>query len=125
MIATDFGLKKIGIAQYINGIILPLCPIIRKNRNDAAKKLDELLIAKNAKILIIGIANEEMQRRIKHFITLLRFSGEIKFVDENLSSIEAEEILKDRENSHIMRKNGTIDSISAMIIMERYLKANS
>lgn len=124
MIAVDFGLKKIGIAQYINGIILPLTPIIRKNRNDAAKKLDDLLIAKNTKILIIGIANEEMQRRIKHFITLLKFAGEIKFVDETLSSKEAEEILQDRNNSHIMRKNGTIDSISAMIIMQRYLKSN-
>lgn len=124
MIAVDFGLKKIGIAQCINGIILPLAPIIRKNRNDAAKKLDDLLIAKNTKILIIGIANEEMQRRIKHFITLLKFAGEIKFVDETLSSKEAEEILQDRNNSHIMRKNGTIDSISAMIIMQRYLKSN-
>ena len=83
-----------------------------------------MLIAKNTKILIIGIANEEMQRRIKHFITLLKFAGEIKFVDETLSSKEAEEILQDRNNSHIMRKNGTIDSISAMIIMQRYLKSN-
>lgn len=124
MIAIDFGLKKIGVAQYINNIILPLTPIIRKNRNEAAKILDELLIEKNAKILIIGIANQEMQRRIKHFITLLKFSGEIKFVDESLSSKEADEILQNRDNSHIMRKNGTIDSISAMIIMERYLKAN-
>ena len=65
-----------------------------------------------------------MQRRIKHFITLLKFAGEIKFVDETLSSKEAEEILQDRNNSHIMRKNGTIDSISAMIIMQRYLKSN-
>lgn len=124
MIAIDFGLKKIGIAQYINGIILPLAPIIRRNRNDAAKRLNELLIEKNTKILIIGIANEEMQRRINHFITLLNFSGEIKFVDESLSSKEAEEILQNRDNSHIMRKNGTIDSISAMIIMQRYLKSN-
>ncbi|RDU58032.1 Holliday junction resolvase RuvX [Helicobacter sp. MIT 99-5507] len=124
MIAIDFGLKKIGIAQYINGIILPLAPIIRRNRNDAAKRLNELLIEKNTKILIIGIANEEMQRRINHFITLLNFSGEIKFVDESLSSKEAEEMLQNRDNSHIMRKNGTIDSISAMIIMQRYLKSN-
>ena len=39
MIAVDFGLKKIGIAQYINGIILPLAPIIRKNRNDVPNKV--------------------------------------------------------------------------------------
>ncbi len=123
MIAIDFGLKKIGIAHYVNGIILPLEPIIRKNRNQAASNLDDILTQKNAKILIIGIANEEMSIRIKHFTTLLKFSGSIEFIDEGLSSKEAEEKIKNRNNSHIMRKNGIIDSISAMIIMERYIKS--
>lgn len=123
MIAIDFGLKKIGIAHCINGIILPLEPIIRKNRNQAASSLDTLLVQKNVKILIIGIANENMRVRIEHFITLLKFRGEIKFIDETLSSKEAEEKIQARDNSHIMRKNGIIDSISAMIIMERYIKS--
>lgn len=123
MIAIDFGLKKIGIAYYTNGIILPLEPIIRKNRNQAASNLDDILIQKKAKTLIIGISNEEMKIRITHFITLLRFNGEIKFIDENLSSKEAEEKINGRNKSYIMRKNGVIDSISAMIIMERYIKS--
>lgn len=122
MIAIDFGLKKIGIAQYTNGIILPLQPIIRKNRNQAASHLDNLLKEKDIKILVIGIANEEMERRIKHFISLLKFDGKIEFIDEGLSSKEAEEMIQNRHNSYTMRKNGIIDSVSAMIIMERYLK---
>lgn len=122
MIAIDFGLKKIGIAQYTNGIILPLQPIIRKNRNQAASHLDNLLKEKDTKILVIGIANEEMERRIKHFISLLKFDGKIEFIDEGLSSKEAEEMIQNRHNSYTMRKNGIIDSVSAMIIMERYLK---
>lgn len=121
MIAIDFGLKRIGIAQYCNGVIIPLAPIIRKNRNQAANDLSKILDKKNAKILVIGVANDEMKRRINHFIALLRFNGTIVFIDETLSSQEAENLINKRDNSHILRKNGTIDSISAMIIMQRYL----
>lgn len=121
MIAIDFGLKRIGVAQNCNGIIIPLAPIIRKNRNQAANELDKILCEKNAKILLIGVANDEMQRRIEHFIGLLKFNGEIIFIDETLSSKEAENLINNRENSQNMRKNGVIDSLSAMIIMQRYL----
>lgn len=121
MIAIDFGLKRIGVAQNCNGIIIPLTPIIRKNRNQAANELDKILCEKNAKILLIGMANDEMQRRIEHFIGLLKFNGEIIFIDETLSSKEAENLINNRENSQNMRKNGVIDSLSAMIIMQRYL----
>ncbi|RAX55342.1 Holliday junction resolvase RuvX [Helicobacter sp. 16-1353] len=121
MIAIDFGLKRIGIAQNCNGVIIPLKPIIRKNRNQAANDLDKILYEKNTKILVIGVANDEMQSRIKHFTTLLKFKGEIVFVDENLTSQEAENLINNRDNSHTLRKNGVIDSLSAMIIMQRYL----
>lgn len=121
MIAIDFGLKRIGVAQNCNGIIIPLAPIIRKNRNQAANELDKILCEKNAKILLIGVANDEMQRRIEHFIGLLKFNVEIIFIDETLSSKEAEKLINNRENSQNMRKNGVIDSLSAMIIMQRYL----
>lgn len=121
MIALDFGLKRLGLAWSCNGIILPLPAIIRKNRNQAANELDKVLETKKAKILIIGVANDEMQKRIEHFIGLLKFSGEIVFVDESLSSKEADEQIKEMNNSHTLRKNGAIDSISATIILKRYL----
>lgn len=121
MIALDFGLKRLGLAWSCNGIILPLPAIIRKNRNQAANELDKVLETKKAKILIIGVANDEMQKRIEHFIGLLKFSGEIVFVDESLSSKEADEQIKEMNNSRTLRKNGAIDSISATIILKRYL----
>ncbi|MDE6885724.1 MAG: Holliday junction resolvase RuvX [Helicobacteraceae bacterium] len=121
MIALDFGLKRLGLAWNCNGIILPLPAIIRKNRNQAANELDKVLETKKAKILVIGVANDEMQKRVEYFIGLLKFSGEIVFVDENLSSKEADEHIKEMNNSRILRKNGVIDSISATIILKRYL----
>lgn len=122
MIAIDFGLKRIGVAQYCNGIIIPLQAIIRINRIQAANDLDRILKEKNTKILLIGVANLEMQKRIEHFKTLLKFDGEIIFVDEDSTSKEAESFINMRENSHNLRKNGALDSISAMIIMQRFLE---
>lgn len=123
IIAVDVGLKRIGIAQYTAGIALPLEPILRKNRHQAAQELDLLLEQKNARMLIVGIpkeggSSEEMERRIRHFVGLLRFYKEICFIDESYSSKEASErmrgVFKDR-------RDGRLDSLSALIILERFL----
>ena len=69
-----------------------------------------------------------MEIRIKHFMKLLNFRGEIKFIDEELSSKEAKSLLLD-SNLKITKKakkrDGRLDSIAAMIIMDRYLKMHS
>ena len=33
-------------------------------------------------------------KRVNHFVTLLDFEGDIRFQNENMSSIEAEELIK-------------------------------
>lgn len=123
IIAIDVGLKRIGIAQYTAGIAIPLEPILRKNRHQAAQEIDLLLEQKNTQMLIVGIpkegsSSEEMERRIRHFVGLLKFRKEIYFVDESYSSKEASErvrgVFKDQ-------RNGRLDSLSALIILERFL----
>ena len=98
IVALDIGLKRIGVAiSPDNKTALPSTPIMRKNRNQAAREVSEFLKTQNAKILIVGIpkggtSEEEMTRRIKHFVNLLEFSGEIKFIDESFSSYEANDL---------------------------------
>lgn len=130
LLACDIGLKRIGVAQYCNGVILPLEPILRKNRNQASQALKTLLLEKQIDALIVGIPKNEseeeheMERRIRHFISLVEFGGEIVYVDESYSSAEAQErllILGKKERSEKI-KNGELDSLSAMIILERYLQ---
>lgn len=123
LIAIDVGLKRIGIAQYAAGVALPLDPILRKNRNQAARNLDLLLEEKKAQALIVGLpleggSSEEMQRRIHHFTSLLAFKGQVIYVDEAYSSKEAQERIK---GIHKERREGKLDSLSALIILERYL----
>ncbi|WP_299545801.1 Holliday junction resolvase RuvX [uncultured Helicobacter sp.] len=129
ILAIDVGLKRIGVAKCINGIALCLDPILRKNRNQAANAVRSLVVESNASVLVVGIplssdSSEQMQRRIKHFVGLLELGShiEIIFFDESFSSKEALERLDDkkmRKKAH--SKNGSLDSLAALVILERYL----
>lgn len=138
VVAIDVGLKRIGVAKCINGI--PLCsePILRKNRNQAASAVRSLVLGNKADVLVVGIpfldrdnflggVNDsicEMQRRIRHFVGLLELESkiEIVFFDESFSSKEALDRLdnkKMRKKAH--SKDGSLDSLAALVILERYL----
>ncbi|EEO26510.1 Holliday junction resolvase RuvX [Helicobacter winghamensis] len=135
IIAIDIGLKRIGVAKSIRGIPLCLEPILRKNRNQAANAVRTLVLELQANVLVVGIpfvddvskANDSicaMQRRIKHFVGLLELESkiEIVFFDESFSSKEALEKLDDkkmRKKAH--SKDGSLDSLAALVILERYL----
>lgn len=126
ILALDFGLKRMGLARLINNIAIPMEPIIRKNRKQASNELKKILMEYEIKILVIGIIKEniELCKRINHFLSLVNFKGKIKYIDENLSSIEAEEITRDSKNRKKNRKDGKLDSIAATIILQRYFDSN-
>lgn len=139
ILALDIGLKRIGVAKAIQNIALPLPPILRKNRNQAAKEVSQLLLESKANVLVVGIpmnlksdsledsANPllEMQRRIRHFVSLLAIPPnlEIIFVDESFSSFEALQKLDDKKSrKRANSKDGSLDSLAALVILERYLE---
>jgi putative Holliday junction resolvase len=123
--SLDIGLKRIGLALSLDSsIVTPLKPIIRKNRNQASKEVFAELQKWEIQKLVVGlpidsIDREEMFRRFSHFISLLNFQGEIIFQDEDYSSIEAKESIKGIIKQ---KRDGRIDSLSAKIILERFLK---
>ena len=120
--SIDIGLKRIGTAICLSSsLVTPQSAILRKNRNQAAADVDKFLKDWEIDILVVGLpkSNEEMQRRINHFVKLLKFSGEIKFQNEDMSSIEAEELIKGEIK---YKRDGRIDSLAAKIILERYLQ---
>lgn len=120
IISLDIGLKRIGAALCIHkDIITPLEPILRKNRNQAALAADKILNDWNADVLAVGLPKDEsMRERIRHFVSLLKFDKKIVFIDEDFSSYEAKERVKGIAKD---RRDGKIDSLSAVIILERYL----
>jgi len=123
-IALDIGLKRIGVALgFSNGVCVPLPAVIRKNRNQAAAQIKAILAEHAAKRLVVGIplggsSEDEMKRRISHFVNLLEFDGEICYVDESFSSAEAAEF-----GANLGRKkDGKLDSLSALVILQRFFE---
>ncbi|WP_457598681.1 Holliday junction resolvase RuvX [Hydrogenimonas sp.] len=125
--AIDVGLKRIGTAISLDGrSALPQKPILRRNREQAARDVDAFLKEWRIDRLVVGVPEsgsgaEEMQRRIRHFVSLLSFEGAIDYIDEYGSSVEAAEMVKGVTRQ---RRDGKLDSIAAQIILERYLSQN-
>ena len=120
IMAIDVGLKRIGVALAVGQTVMPQTPVLRKNRNQAAREVSAVLREYGAKKLVVGVplggsSEDEMRRRIEHFVSLLEFDGEVVYQDEAMSSFEASEIYAEN------RRDGRLDSIAAMIILKRYL----
>lgn len=123
--SLDVGLKRIGIAICLDGsIVLPQDAILRKNRNQAARDINNFLTEWEIEKLIVGLpkggsSEEEMERRITHFVSLLELEIPVAYQDEQGSSFEAKELTMG-DFKH--KKDGRLDSVAAKIILERYLK---
>jgi putative holliday junction resolvase len=119
--AIDVGLKRIGVAICLtSNIVTPQPAIIRKNRNQAATDVNAFLKEWEIDKLIVGFpsSSEDSQNRIKHFVNLLELKIPFEFQEENMSSIEAEDLIKGEIK---YKRDGRIDSLAAKIILERYL----
>lgn len=120
----DIGLKRIGVAICLtSNIVTPQTAILRKNRDQASNDVNEFLKEWEIEKLIVGYpsASEEMQRRISHFVKLLDLKIPFEYQEENLSSVEAEDMMKGEIK---YKRDGRVDSLAAKIILERYLSKN-
>jgi len=120
--SIDIGLKRIGCAvSLMAGVVNPQEAILRKNRDQASREVDTFLQEWEIDTLVVGYptSSEDMIKRVNHFVTLLKFEGEMVFQNENMSSVEAKELTMG-EIKH--KRDGRIDSIAAKIILERYLE---
>ena len=122
--SIDVGLKRIGVAICLDGkIVIPQNAILRKNRNQAARDVKAFLEEWAIEKLIVGLPkdadnSEEMERRIKHFVSLLELEIAVEYQDEQSSSLEAKELTM---GVFKHKKDGKIDSVAAKIILERWL----
>jgi len=122
--SIDVGLKRIGIAICLDGkIVLPQNAIFRKNRKQAAHDINAFLKEWEIETLVVGLpkggsSEEEMKRRIKHFVSLLALTIPVVYQDEQGSSFEAKELTM---GDFRHKRDGRLDSVAAKIILERYL----
>ncbi len=124
IVAIDLGLKRIGLAYSADGIIVtPLSAIQRRNRNQAASEVKTVLMEWGAEAVVVGIpmggsSEEEMRRRVAHFMNLVAFEGPLYYQDESESSVEAQALMRGVMKQ---KRDGRIDSLAAKIILDRWL----
>lgn len=108
IIAVDYGERTCGVAQSVEGkFATPIDAVKTDKVLDFLKKI-------NPGILVVGISEgkskEAAQKFAKEVESVLRCK--VEFVDETLTSVEAQKLSKDKKKQH---------SLAAAIILERYL----
>lgn len=126
----DFGLARIGIALSDDTKFLatPFETYKRKGEELDIEHIIELIKTKNVDEIVCGLpmnmegVEQEIAKKTREFMSKLNKQIDIKieFVDERLSSLMAEEMLKETERDWKKRKE-KLDAVAASIILQDYL----
>ena len=132
IMCLDYGDVRIGIAMsdLLQTIASPFETYTRKSLNEDIQYFKELAKSQSVEKIVIGLPynmDGSVGERIevtKAFGSLLQqeLNMPVEYVDERLSSVEAEDILAEAGVPAIKRK-GLIDKIAAGIILESYLNS--
>tara|TARA_B100000214_G_scaffold370888_1_gene346312 strand:- start:160 stop:612 length:453 start_codon:yes stop_codon:yes gene_type:complete len=133
ILGIDYGEKRLGIAisDDTNTIATPLKYI--DNNKEILSRLNKLINKYNIKTLVVGLPINLDGSHSKSSKKVLKFCKYIKkeldiivhTTDERLSSIEAENKLRESGRSPNMFRNldrGIIDSASAAIILNSFIQ---
>ena len=130
VMGIDFGLKRIGIAlsDIMGFLASPYTTLYRTDEESDINFIKKIVSEFGVKTIVFGLPYEmsgnegEIAKKTKEFsLKLERETGcEIVFVDERLSSLEAEEQLKLTIKDWKKRKL-LLDQVSASIILQSYL----
>ncbi len=126
VLAIDYGRSRVGLAisDPLGCIAQPLEIVPRKELD---KKLGEVIQKHRIKIVVLGYpinmdgTSSDMSEEVEAFKQTLeaKYNVKVKLVDERLSSAEAEKTLKRLGAKQLKSK---VDSISASLILQKYLE---
>ncbi len=130
VLGLDVGKKRVGVAGCDGtGLIATgLTTINRTSFQADVEQLQEIVEDREVKLLVVGLpytmAGElgfqarQVQKFAQRIATALNLP--VEYVDERLTSIEAEEQMKGQRLS-VSRNKATIDRKAAAIILQRWL----
>lgn len=117
-LAIDYGLKRIGLAVSIMGIITPVPAI--KNDPQVFDSIKKVIAEYDIKGVYVGVSEGDVATSSKLFAeklsTMLQLF--VETVEEAVSTIEADEIYKKNKNKKKDYKT-SIDSVAAAVILRR------
>ena len=133
-LAVDFGNTRIGLAKSdLNGIIAyPMKTVYsQKNIVDDANLIIKIAKEINSRNIVIGLpinmngSPSKMSIYIKKITKIMKkiYDCEVKFLDERLTTVQANRIIQDNKRNFKDNKN-SIDAVSAAVILESFLLQN-
>lgn len=129
LLGLDIGTRRIGVAVANSGIkiAIPLTTI-EVNDGDEILQINKIIVNEKIDTIVAGLprnmSGEETAQSVytKEFLENFKLSvNEIKFQDESLTSVQAENILKSYKKPYT---KGDIDMQAAAIILQDYLEEN-
>ncbi|MBI4893746.1 MAG: Holliday junction resolvase RuvX [Acidobacteria bacterium] len=134
ILALDVGRKRIGLA-FSDGVwgAVALDAMQRKTMREDARRLSAMAKERKAAFFLMGLPlhmngeEGEMAAFVRTFgVRLEEESGlKVVYLDERLTSVEAEARLKERglslKRMLDAKRGGAVDSLSAAILLEDYL----
>ena len=128
ILSLDIGTVRIGlsIASRLNYLARTLPAIL--NDDNFASQLESIITKENINCLVVGLPRNLSGEKTKQTIYVEEFVEQklrifnlpIIFQDESLTSVKAEEILSNYKKQYT---KADIDSMSALLILEDYLKS--
>lgn len=132
IISVDYGDARTGIAacDKLQMLASPVCVIAEKDRERLISKISEIAAEKKAERFCVGLP-KNMDGSFGFRAEACREFGEqlqketgipVVFRDERLTTVSAHSILNSNDVRGKKRKN-IVDAVSAVLILEEYLKA--
>ena len=136
VMGLDYGSKTVGVAisDPLMVIAQPLETIVRKEENKLRKtlaRISALCEEYEVETIVLGLpcnmdgSEGDRARKSREFGAMLESRTGIRpvFVDERLTTVEADEILEESRVAKEERKR-VIDQLAACIILKEYLENN-
>ena len=134
LLGFDYGLKRIGVAvgQELTGTASALTTVAARDGKPDWEAISRLIDEWQPDAVVVGLplnmdgSDHELSRRARRFGNQLhgRYNLPAHFIDERLSSLEAEALLRGGSQAH--RKalyKESIDKLAAQVILETWLSA--
>jgi len=130
LLGFDFGEKRIGIAvgQSLTGSVTPLTTLSAVKQQPDWAGIEALIKEWQPDLLIVGLplhmdgSEQSLTQRAKRFGNQLkgRYNLPVEWMDERLSSHEAESLLREQGKKRSDKKD--IDKIAAALILQSWLE---
>ena len=134
LLGFDLGTHRIGVAigQQLTGSARPLTTIQRKSRNHDFQAIASLIGEWGVTAAGVGIplqmdgSGQEMSRLAHKFSNQLRgrFNLTVHEIDERLTSIEAESIIRSNSGHRRPLEERDVDAVAATRILQSWLNSN-